>query len=468
MKTRILFVTSAAVFSLLASERAWAAGTALDVQSGRGTGMASALTAATDDSASIFYNPAGIARGKILDVQVGDTLIVPSFKFTSPTGNETKLPFYVVPPFHGYASGGITDNLSIGIGVFTPYGLKVKWPDGWEGRRFNEESKLYTYYFNPTVAYRIGPVRLGAGFQLVRATVELKRALALPGGQEGEIELGAGTWGVGGNGGIQVDAIEQYLTVGAQYRSAVSLDFDDGNAHFSNIPPAFQPTLHDQKVSTSITQPDQFAVGVSSRPIKKLLLDLDVVWLGWKKFRSLTLNFPQDTTGTLALTQATNWDNTVNYHLGGEYTINDSWKVRTGLLYDRSPSPAYTLSPVVPDADRLNIAGGASYVHKTGFRIDAGYQFIVMFSKTSTYAPFPGDYGGFVNLLSLTVGYRTPEKHPAPVAPPLPTPPTPPTIEQNLPGPETTPAPPGETMPTQLPPPSSAPPPEPAPLPQTP
>src|SRR5689334_15342666 len=118
MKTRFLFVITGAAIGVLPAGRALAAGTALDVQSGRGTGMAGAMTGMVDDSSAIFYNAAGIARGKTLDAQVGVTLIAPTFSYTDNAGNKTRMPFEVVPPFHAYVSGGITDDLSVGIGVY--------------------------------------------------------------------------------------------------------------------------------------------------------------------------------------------------------------------------------------------------------------------------------------------------------------------------------------------------------------
>ena len=74
------------------------------------------------------------------------------------------------------------------------------------------------------MAYRFGPLRIGAGLQVVRATVDLKRKIET-GSQEVSTELGGDAWGVGANVGVQVEAIKQYLSFGAHYRSAVQLDF---------------------------------------------------------------------------------------------------------------------------------------------------------------------------------------------------------------------------------------------------
>jgi long-chain fatty acid transport protein len=407
MKTRFLFAI-AGLGVLFLHHDAHAAGFALDVVSGRGTGMAAAQTAMVDDSSAIFYNPAGIARGKSLDAQLGVTLISPSFSYTDTAGKKSSMDFQVVPPVNAYVSGGVTKDLSVGVGLFTPYGLAIEWPSGWAGRNLMTRASLESFYVNPSVAYRFGPVRVGAGFQLVRATVNLQRDLRF-GTQDGTSELGAGTWGAGANGGVQIDAIEKYLTIGAHYRSAVKLAFD-GNAHFSNVPTELESLIHDQAASTSIVNPDQLAIGVASRPTDAIVVDVDVVWLGWGKFRSIDIAFPNDKSGGLAIHEPKRWSNAVNYHVGVEGTLSKSWKLRGGVLYDPSPSPASTLGPDLPDADRLNLAVGGTYQHESGFRVDAGYQLVTLFKHESTFAPFPGEYGGLVNILGLSVGYSIPEK----------------------------------------------------------
>jgi long-chain fatty acid transport protein len=405
-----LFTLGAAGVSVLAAGDAFAAGIALDVQSARGTGMAGAQTAMVDDSAAIFYNPAGIARGKGFDAQVGVSLIAPTFSYTSPAGHETTMPFNVVPPFTAYVAGGLTDNISLGIGVFTPYGLRIDWGDtNWDGRRFLTKAGLETYDFNPTAAATFGPVRFGAGFQLMRAVVHLQRQVGF-GSQEGSVDLGGSAWGVGANVGAQVDAYKKFLTFGVHYRSAIKTDFDDGKVAFSNVPTSLQGTIHDQAASTSLTNPDQLAFGIASQPIEALTLDVDVIWLGWGKFHAIDLHFPDDKTGTLDSHEPKNWSSGFNYHLGGEGKINENIRVRAGVLYDPSPSPEDTLLPDLPDADRLNLAIGGSYIHSSGFRVELGYQHLILFSHKSTAPQFPGDYGGAANILGISIGYGTPAK----------------------------------------------------------
>jgi len=402
----IRFAAAAAcALGLLLARNALGAGTALDIQSARGTGMAGAVTAMIDDSSAIFYNPAGIAQGRILDAQIGDSLIIPSFQYTSPQGTSTGSQFNVSPPFQAYEAGGLTDNLSIGVGVFTPFGLTVPWPPDWAGRSLVTKATLATYDFNPTVAFRVGPLRVGVGLQVERATVDLQRKIET-GSAEVSTELGAAAWGAGYNAGAQLEAIEKYLSLGVHYRSAVKVDFT-GAVHFDNVPLLFRGLLYDQLATTSLTMPDILQMGIASRPIPSLVLDADLVWNGWSKFRSIDIRFPRDASGQLGSHEAKNWNDTLNVHVGGEWSIDESWRVRAGVLYDPSPSPNSTLGPDVPDADRLNLAVGAGYRHACGVGIDLGYQFITLFDKTST-GVFAGTYGGNVNIVGISVSYRTP------------------------------------------------------------
>lgn len=393
-----------AVLSVGMAGRAWAAGFALDVLGGRATGMAAAVTAFIDDAEAVFYNPAGLAQGRgVLDVRVGATPIVPSFQFHSDlSGQTTDAIVRAVPPPHFYASYGITDQLSVGFGVFTPYGLVVPWRRNWEGRFLSFYSDLKSYYFNPEVAYRIvNRVRLGAGLQIVRTTVSLKRKLRLVDGSEGQIELAGGMWAVGGNAGVQIDLVPDLLTFGAAYRSAVQADIN-GRSHFSDIPLPLQSTLRDQNASTHIQLPGQLALGLAVQALANLKLSFEMDYVGWQAVQRLAINFENPSLNTVAPKR---WSHTWNYHLGAEFALDPQWRLRGGVMYDPTPSPQDTITPELPDANRINIALGAGYQWDK-FSVDAGYELVVITHDQSTSPLLPGTYNGVANLLSVTLGFH--------------------------------------------------------------
>src|SRR6516162_9649342 len=165
----------------VAGSTARAAGIAVDLQSARGVGMAGSMIGLVDDASGMYYNPAGIVQGQGLEFIIGAAPIVPFFKATPNQGQQLSGVANLITPFHTYFTYGISDSLTVGLGIFTPYGLKVEWDADWPARTVITSADLKVIDINPTVGYRIGPVRIGAGVQIVRSTVELKKDIALAG-----------------------------------------------------------------------------------------------------------------------------------------------------------------------------------------------------------------------------------------------------------------------------------------------
>jgi len=254
-----------------------------------------------------------------------------------------------------------------------------------------------------TVAYRYGPFRIGGGIQIVRATVELTKDINLLDNGFVGVDLGAGAWGVGGNVGVQYEAIPKILQLGATYRSSVNLNFD-GNAHFSNVPPPYAGTFKDQTASTKLKLPDTFGFGVAVRPIPELVLDVDITYFAWQQFQAIDIKFQDPTLNTY---EAKLWSHSWNYRIGAEYTLNEHLQLRAGILYDKTPSPTYTLLPDIPDTDRINIGIGGTY-RWGAFRVELAYQFIKFVGETSTYPnpKYQYEYGATAHVIAATFGFK--------------------------------------------------------------
>jgi len=387
----------------VAGGSARAAGIAVDLQSARGVGMAGSLVGAVDDASGIYFNPAGIAQGQGLEVELGTAPIIPSFTVKNPAGEELKGVSNIITPVHLYATWGISDEWTVGIGVFTPYGLKVEWEPDWEGREIIKKADLKIYNINPTAAYRNGPFRIGGGLQIVRATVELTKDINLLDNGYVGVDLGAGAWGVGGNVGVQYDAIPKVLTLAATYRSSVNLNFS-GNAHFENVPPSYTGTFKDQTATTKLKLPDTFGFGIAVRPIPELVIDLDLNYFAWQQFQAIDIKFENPQLNTY---EAKQWAHSWNYRIGAEYTLNEHIQLRTGILYDKNPGPTYTLLPDIPDTDRINIGIGGTY-RFGAFRFELAYQFIKFLGETSTYPnpKYQYEYGATAHVIALTFGFK--------------------------------------------------------------
>ena len=402
-----------AAWMMVLSSVAFGAGFQLDVAGARATGMGGAVTALVDDASSIYFNPSGIAGHKGIDASVGVTLIIPMLSFTHDDGHTTSTPFALVPPPNVHIAYGITEDLALGVGLFVPFGASNSWPVGWEGDTKARTSSLQTFDIQPTLAYRLHPrMKLGIGFDAVRGTVLIERALNFI-DTKGSVKLGGATWGYGWNAGAIITVVEKYLTVGATYRSSVQMNFT-GQSHFSNVPVEFSGLLKDQTITAGVTLPAQANFGFGFTPMEKLRFGLDFHYTNWNQFPQLAINFENP---ALSNPLAKNWVDSVSVHFGAEYDITKSVQARIGFVYDPSPSPAQTLTPDLPDASRVKVAAGVSWHHDSGFRVDFGYQFVALLAQNSLAPGFNGTYSGTAQVIGLNVGFRMPSTSVSDVVP---------------------------------------------------
>ncbi|NMO22155.1 transporter [Pyxidicoccus fallax] len=389
------------VVALLAAGTSQAAGFQINTQSARSTGMGNATAAWLTDSSAIYYNAANILGDKKLDVTVGDTGILPSLKFTPVGGTEQGQKTTLSPPPHVFATYRVMDKLAVGLGVYTPFGARSRWVDDFTGRFRARESAMAIYNINPTVAYQVHErIRVGAGLNIGRGTLELKRGLDFV-ESEGNVHMGASAWGVGFNAGVQGVVVPKLVTVGVHYRSTMKLGFE-GNADFQNIPAEFQSRLPDTRVEGDVTLPQSIAAGIAVTPLERLTVAFDANLVDWSDFKELAIQFPDNPSLNNPLPKR--WKATWNFHLGAEYGVTEALQVRAGLVLDPSPSPDDTLTPDLPDADRLAVTAGVGYNFGV-LRADAGYQFVSLSDKESTAVGMPGTYNGTAHVFGLTLGY---------------------------------------------------------------
>jgi long-chain fatty acid transport protein len=96
--------------------------------------MGNSFTAIADNSSAVFYNPAGINQLEGTQLRSGFHLVFPNTSFRgSKSGERTDMGNDIAALLMGYLTHKVNDKISIGGGIFTPYGLVTEWPGGWEG-----------------------------------------------------------------------------------------------------------------------------------------------------------------------------------------------------------------------------------------------------------------------------------------------------------------------------------------------
>ncbi len=154
----------------------FAGGYQLNEHGARATGMGGAFVARASDPSAIFFNPAGLAFQKGINVMGGGTFIFPLTTFKGPNNlnMEWDQENQVYFPPNLYGTYTLDDQWAFGIGVFTPYGLGTEWDKSWIGNRLAVKASIQSFYINPTASYKINEqLSVGVGVSLVYATVNM-------------------------------------------------------------------------------------------------------------------------------------------------------------------------------------------------------------------------------------------------------------------------------------------------------
>lgn len=381
------------------------AGFAQGMQGAKSSGMAGAVTARKDLRESGYFNPASYAFEPGLTFGFGGALVMGQMAHIDPqTGERTEtLPGSGMPP---YAHVAYSDGMFAGsLSFLVPFGSGLGWPEDWAGRFEITEIGLQALELSPSVAFRpIPQIAIAAGPRILNATVEYKRRInTVNPPQEGSVHLGTAGWGRGWQASILGEPIEDW-TVGLSYRSQVRFDFA-GAAHFENIPIEMSHRAHDSAATTTLVLPGRLALGTAYEFGFGLLLSADVEYMGWRTFDEFAINFESE--GVPDVAEPRNWNDTVALRIGAEYGgLAEGLALRTGVAIDPSPSPRDTLSPSLPDTNRVVATLGASYAFGFGLEVDGAYGRVFMSPTSSEGEAFPGDYRASVNLLSLGIGGR--------------------------------------------------------------
>ncbi len=440
MKQFVVILFAVVLVTVVGLDRTFGSGFQLPEQGIAAMGQGNAFVGQADDPSAVYYNPAGILQLEGTQATLGSTLIHPSITFTNqntslstigptgPPGRETdeKDMFFLLP--HLYVTHRLTDKLGFGFGAFIPFGLTTEWPSDWEGRFISYRAVLNSYYFNPVVAFEPEPgLMLSAGIQVVYSTVELRRKtdltpLGIPAGFEGNLEVkNVDGSGVGYNLGALVPLSEKNK-LGLTFRSPVKIHYK-GDADFS-VPSGFgiEPLFPDGGVTTDITMPAIFEVGLTNQSFSKLTLSADLQWVGWSSFKSLNLDFENNTAAVTDSSFPKNWNDVINFRLGAEYELSPSLALRMGYVWDPTPVPPETLDTLLPDNNRHNVSIGLGY--KSGpITVDLAYMAIIFPARNvnnclntvtgdcTTGPPFGqytqvGKYESFAHIGGLSFSYH--------------------------------------------------------------
>lgn len=395
MKTFLIgAMTALSAMSMMAE------GYQINTLSAKQLGMGHTGTALKLGSESMIFNPAALGfSNRTLDIS-GSVTGIKAIATADYNGGKYQTKNGISTPMAINASFRIYDNFQAGISFYTPYGSAIDWTKDWPGAELNQKVNLKVFTVQPTFAWRITPkLSVGAGLMISWGNVNLDKALvsgrsfdALMGAMGVPSNLGEsaaasvnlkGTSDValGANVGIMYD-INSKWTVGADFRTRMQMKVPAGIAQVDYATETARKVL-EQKVglineanfSAAMPCPYVLNVGASFKPDERLTLAADVQLTGWKTYRTLNIEFP-DNIKDFSQHITKDYRNAMAYKIGAQYALTDRFDLRAGLMIDTTPVNKNYYNPETPGMTKIEPTVGFSFRPIERLSIDFSFMYI--------------------------------------------------------------------------------------------
>ena len=377
----------------------FAGGFQVNLQGQKQMGMGHTGTGLLLDGASLLFNPGATSfLDSIRLVQIGASFIIPRSVYLEPEGvYTTEMVHHVGTPFSVYAVGKIkkTSKLSLGLAVYTPFGSHEEWPSDWKGQFLLREINLKAIFFQPTMSYKINDkLGIGAGFVFAEGDFSIIQGVPVQDtlGNYGTASLHGTANGYGYNAGIYFKPNEKF-SVGLDYRSSVKIKMENGTADFT-VPSSLAEYFPSTSFSATLTLPSTTTLGFGYVMNEKIKLALDVNYIGWGVYDTLSFDFADNTDKLHDIHSPRMYKNTFIVRAGAQYLFKENIFIRCGAYFDKTPVQDGYLTPETPDANRIGLTAGASWKINNKFNLDISLLYIEGMKRTDTNieTQFSGTY----------------------------------------------------------------------------
>ncbi len=414
MKRSILLLTT-----LLVTPSLFAGGYRVSLQGQKALGMGHTGVAMSESSETVFFNPAGMSQlEQDLAITAGITLVDSTIKYQNSATNtaaETDNP--IGTPVNFYITNKYSDKISLGFGIYTPYGNTVKYEDDWVGSHLVNNITLKAIYFQPTIAYKISDqYSLGFGPTIVQGEVEFNRnlssALVDSNGNRSEITISdSGITAYGYNFGF-LAKLSNTFSWGLSYRSEITMEARGGKAVFDNIPSSQQAIFTETKFDADLILPAELNIGLSFKSSQDTTIAVEINRAYWSAYKSLDITFANNVPDSI---NARNYVDANTIRIGVQHDYSDALTLRGGVYFDQSPVEAGFFSAETPRNNSVGYTLGASYqmtkqleldfsmLILTFNEIDGSYEHII--NGDGSTSSFSGTYKSSATSLGFGVNY---------------------------------------------------------------
>ncbi|MBX8490546.1 outer membrane protein transport protein [Pseudomonas cichorii] len=418
--------TSLGLTAALVSTQLLAGGFARTEQSisGMGIGQAGRASAA-EDASTVYGNPAGMARLEGRQITAGVAFIDASTDISHVSGRSSgsndgdMVPFSSVP--FGFYTQQLDEHWAFGFGVYAPFGLSTDYENGFQGRMFASKSDIKVVTLQPTISYAFNDrLSIGFGPTLNRIAGTLESDITLsPAIPDTHVKVKGDDTALGFNVGVLFNATDT-TRVGLTYHSKVDykLDCHTQVATGAGTPPLLLASNR-YDCTLKVTTPESYDFSVTQELSDAWTLYASATWTGWSRLQDLSLrNQPISAAqgGSLAsaltgsIQEGLNWHDTWAYAIGTAYRLNPQWVLRTGLMFDQSPTSNTNRSPRTPTGDRRIFSLGVGYNVTPQLTLDLAYSYLreesVDVSRANALGSYSATYQSDASLFGVGATYR--------------------------------------------------------------
>lgn len=380
----------------------FAGGYQVRLQGQKQTGIALIGTPFAYDASSIFYNPGALAMIKErYNFSLGASGIFSNHVFRHENTNyEARTDNPIGTPFYFYGSTKVTDDLSFGVGVYTPFGSSAKWDENWMGKYLIQDISLMAVFFQPTISYKLNDqISIGAGLVYATGKVEMHRALDV--GSNSSVHLEGNANALGYNIGVYLKAIEK-LSFGIDYRSEIIMDVEDGDATFK-VPSSVQGNIPPENTfSAELPMPANLDFGLAYTFNEKFTLAAEVNWVMWSTYDSLKFTF-EKAGERLNSSNPRLYEDSWIIRLGGQYKMNEQFIFRAGAYYDPTPTNKDYFNPETVSLNTVAFTLGMSWTPVDNLAIDISYLQLHGLESDRRYEPY--EFGGTYKTWTIIPGF---------------------------------------------------------------
>jgi len=373
-----------------AAAQVQAAGFALYETSAKGNAMGGAVVGRTDDASAVQANPANMTDKRDFQSMVGLTAIGPSGNIDTPAGSFKLSDQWFTPP-HAYATWNVCDDLWLGAGLYSEFGMGTRYAGNWAGRYNSLETSLETLTVSPTIAYKVfDKLSVGAGFRAMYvdfANSRLQRLteptlIPIFGETLGRTAVKGTGWGFGWLAGVKYEVTDD-LDIGAVYRSRVRV-----NVTGEGWLDSYLPILPSQAASADavVTLPSSATIGANYYLLERALnLGAAVTWTEWSTYDALNITFNRPLVASNPASDQSNnekdWRDAWRFGTGACYSLTENISLMAGYVYDRCPISKTHTDFMMPAGDRHIFGIGAGYALKNWF-VNVSYNYLIMAENT--------------------------------------------------------------------------------------